>query len=225
MIRLCRALGFREPRESTGANNSNAQSLVHVLEVYQQQYDQLLKDNSIEDSKIAASEYMTSYEFNGAALGRPARPSGETWIYCGLEGDENELAAEFRRDYCGKCFHLECSGLVTKPKATAGRIQCIKFLADRRFRPRAPPSESLISRVSFHQNGDIRILGSSENVQTAIRTLLLVCKCNLAVGSGLPCVGMLAVAQNDGAVLDYRLFHSHWPSHHVSGRGQSCCRR
>jgi hypothetical protein len=216
LIRLCRALGFKEPQEATGVTNSNIASLKHVLEVYQQQYLALLKEHSIVEAKRRARDFMRDYEFNGAPLGQCRYKEG-VWLYCGLEGEEEELPKEFQRDFCGKVFHNECAGLLRAPGPKVGRVPCILCLADRRHRPRAPPSENLISQVSYRPDGAPRILGSLENNMSLIRTLMLVCECGEAVGSGLPCTGMLSVARSEGAVLHHRLFHSHWFSHHLIG--------
>ena len=78
-----------------------------------------------------------------------------------------------------------------------------------------PPLSSqrpLFDKVSdlalYNSKGRPRILQHEDGARVA--TLNLTCQCGLAVGLGLPCEGMLAVARARGAVLSFQLFHSHW---------------
>ncbi len=211
LIRLCRALGFGAPVELSGASNSNLASLQHVISVYHAQTVALLKDHDEKTAISIARKFMQDFEFNGQPLGE-ARARDGLWMYCGLEGDEDCVPDEHKSDFCGGCFHLACAGLITKPKATGGRLACMHCLSDRRYRPKLAPSARLQRLAMYRPNRDLRMLKLDADT---VPTLKLVCSCKANIGSGIPCAGMLAVAQSVGAVLHYSCIHRHWLSHSI----------
>ncbi len=210
LIRLCRALGFREPLEVNGVTNSNLASLKHVLALYHSQFALLLNDHTIDEARRRARYYMQKFEFGGRELGAPNMK--DLWLNCGLLSGEEDVPLAFKREYCGKVFHFACVGLLQKPRSETERVPCLHCLSDRRFRARPPPAALLIDRVMYNSCGLPRILGGDE---LSIPTLHLDCSCKGAIGSGLPCEGMLAVARHTGSVISFQLFHPHWFSHKV----------
>lgn len=213
LIRLCRALGFGEPKEDTGTNNSNVASLQHVLGVYEDQLATLLKSSSPLEARRKARDYMQAFEFAGKQLGKPRFKEG-SWVYCGLKENEEVVPPELRGDFCGKVVHYECAGVCTVTSKQE-RVACMWCLSEKRNRPRGPPCEQLVEKLTLRSDGAPRILGVEEG--DVIGCLFLACECKQAKGSGLPCPAMVAVADSLGCVLDFRLFHCHFYSHHVIG--------
>jgi hypothetical protein len=213
MIRVCRALGFSEPRESTGPTNVLLGSLVHVISAYVVERDRLLKlDHSLLEAKQLARDYMQSYEYEGVPLGAPKFPKKTKWLFCGLKDGEDSVPKQFEKDYCGNVFHFECAGLLQVPKGD--RAPCMHCLAQQRYRAKPAAGQSLVEKVMWLESGVPRVLELSP---PPFPVILLDCKCLEAIGTGLPCEGMLAVARHLGGVLHFSHFHSHWMSHKVVG--------
>lgn len=160
---------------------------------------------------------MREWRFNGKPLGAPSVPTDTIhWLFCGRQADEDALPTDMQDRYCGGVFHCECIGLVRKTKKTANvRVACLHCASDPRYRPRPPPSAKLMERVVFNRDSGLpRILDCTDSTE-GVKVLLLECDCKEAVGSGLPCEGMLAVARHVGGTLNFRHYHQHWFNHTV----------
>ena len=214
--RLCVALGFRPPQEESGPSNSNLASLYHVLDEYKAQLDHALETMDELAARRAARDYMQQYEFLGSPLGEPQVPRGK-WIYCGLAEGEDELPASHKKAFCGCCFHWECVGRQTTPKAHEERVPCLMCQSDPRYRAKPPPLLRMMDQGLYLHNGVPRITVLNHSEETRIKTLLLVCDCLEQIGSGLPCEGMLGVSRILGGVLSHRHVHPHWFTHKISG--------
>ncbi len=205
--RLCRALGFGLPKQAGSTNNTTHEGLLDVLTAYQVERDrQLSLGNNAAQALVMTRDYMQQYEWDERVLGVPGY-KGNFWLQCGVvEGEEVVPEAE-RRHYCGMWFHLRCMGLVRAPKNADERVQCLSCVSNRQFRPKVPLIESVSSIASWDARGFPRILACEEGGR--LPTINLICSCRLAVGTGLPCEAMLAVARTAGAVLSFNLFHEH----------------
>jgi hypothetical protein len=215
LIQLCRALGFGEPVDS-GTNNSNIGSLIAMIEEYEQQLSTLLQTLDAEAARRGARDYMQGYLFNEEPLGAPGfLKSKQMWMYCGLMEGEDEVPKEFQKHYCGKAFHFECMGLLRVSKKE--RIACLRCSSDPKYRPKQPEALSLMEKVQYLQDGRPRIVEDTHSNKARIKTLVLECNCLEAVGSGLPCEAMQAVAHVEGGCLSSRLVHPCWFSHKLIG--------
>lgn len=218
LIQLCRALGFREPKETSGPSNSNNGSLIAMIQEYETQMHTLMKECELKDALRGARDYMRKYLFNGSPLGIPNYQVGENWMYCGLLEGEDSVPKEFKRQFCGHCMHLECAGFVRVPRVGKDRIPCIRCASDLQYRPKDSQLVTTMQNVCYlAKTGKPRITHLNHNPGEEIGTLLLDCDCRQAVGAGLPCPAMVAVGQMEGSVLSFRLYHKYWFSHKLIG--------
>ena len=205
--RLCRALGFNFPKRAQSTNNVTQEGLLDVLTAYRVEFQRQVELGiEIGVASTRARDIMRAHEWEGRKLGVPMY-SNDLWIQCGVVGQETAVPEAERRNYCGLWFHAACIGLCRAPKDESERVQCLRCLADRRFRPKVPPIESVAKIAAWDRNGAPRVLANENGGR--LRTLNLKCDCGEAVGTGLPCDGMLAVARTEGAVLWFNLFHRH----------------
>lgn len=215
LIQLCRALGFGEPVDS-GTNNANIGSLIAMIEEYEQQLGTLLQTHDAVEARCGARDYMQKYVLNGKPLGAPRFvKSKQLWMYCGLMEGENEVPKELQKHYCGQAFHFECMGLLRASKKE--RIACLRCSSDPKYRPKQPEALRMMEQVQYLQDSRPRIVEDAHASEARIKTLLLDCDCLEAVGSGLPCAAMQAVAQVEGGCLSSRLVNPCWFSHKLIG--------
>jgi hypothetical protein len=187
-----------------------------MIEEYEQQLSTLLQTLDAVAARRGARDYMQGYLFNEKALGAPGfLKSKHMWMYCGLMESEEEVPKEFQKKYCGKAFHFECMGLLRAPKKE--RIACLRCSSDPKYRPKQPEALSLMEKVQYLPDGRPRIVEDTHSSSARIKTLVLECDCLEAVGSGLPCAAMQAVAQFEGGCLSSKLVNPCWFSHKLIG--------
>lgn len=208
LTRVIVALGIGLPKEPGSTNNTTIGGLKEVISEYEARVERYLADGleGREAQKRAVDE-MRRWIYGGSALGVP-RINQDKWIQCGVAGDEKELPAEHKRDYCGKWFHLGCIGLHRAPKSIDERIQCLECLQVRQFRPKLAPIEAVSQAAVFRADGRPRVLEDEEG--SRIRTIRMECNCKEQISSGMPCLGMCAVAITEGGVISFHSYHPHW---------------
>lgn len=206
--RMCIALGFNHPKEAKSTNNATHEGLLDMLTLYVAHRDRLCRDGLEEvPAHVAARDLMRQHEYGGRPIGVPRFTRG-LWIQCGVLTGEDAVPEKHRREYCGLWFHLCCVGLVRAPKDDTLRVQCMRCMQDARYRVKPPKIEQIAKVALWDGHGAPRILQDEHDGR--IRTLDLICSCELAVGSGLPCEAMLATARTCGAVLSYYHYNTHW---------------
>jgi hypothetical protein len=206
--RICRALGFNVPKEPGSTNNTTLEGLLDVITEYQAERDRQLAQGVEEmQARLQARDWMRHFRYGNRELGTPRYKEG-AFLQCGVVAGEDSVPVAEERNYCGLWHCLSCTGLVSAPKDPSERVQCLQCLSDRRFRPKPLPIDHVSEIALWDARGRPRILENEAG--SRVSTLYLTCSCGLAVGTGLPCEGMLAVARSQGAVLSYRLYHQHW---------------
>jgi hypothetical protein len=206
--RLCIALGFNVPKEAGSTNNSTHEGLLDMLKLYVAGRDRRLKAGLLErEAHVEACNEMREHQYGGRELGVPHYKPG-LWIKCGVADGEDAVPEAERRRYCGLWFHAACVGLMRAPEDGKERIQCLQCMQDARYRVKPPKVEQVAKAALWDAHGVPRILENEAGGR--ISTLFLDCKCKLAIGMGLPCEGMLAIARTCGAVLSFRHFNPHW---------------
>lgn len=157
---------------------------------------------------VETRDAMRMHVHGGRALGTPRYSAEGLWVQCGVLDGEDAVPVAEQRHYCGLWFHACCVGLVRAPTKKEERVQCLQCLQDARFRVKPPKVEHVTKLALWGVYGAPRIL--QNEIGGRVPTLHLTCTCELAVGTGLPCEGMLAAARACGAVLSFRHYNTHW---------------
>ena len=213
LVRLLAAVGVGQPKVQGTTNNKTVSGLTEVLCAYQRELKKNLGlEMPLDEAKVAARDTMSSYKYDGAALGYPRFKYG-SWMQCGILDGEDSVPNEFRRHYCGLWFHFECAGVLRGPKDKNERIQCLSCLQDRRYRPKTPQIEGISKAATWRADGRPRIV--ENEASSSIKTLKLTCDCDFPISTGLPCAGMVKVASVTGSVLSYHAFNPHWWSENL----------
>ena len=208
--RLCIALGFNIPKEAGSTNNTTHEGLLDTLRHYLAERDRRLTGGMDDrQAHVEARDAMREHVYGGRQLGVPKYSAKGLWVQCGVLQGEDTVPEEFRREYCGLWFHACCIGMVRAPKDVKDeRVQCLRCLQDKKYRVKPPKVDQVAQLALWDARGVPRILENENGGR--VPTLYLTCSCELAVGTGLPCEGMLATARSNGAVLSFRHFNSHW---------------
>lgn len=208
LTRVLAALGLGQPKEAGSTNNKTIPGLIEVICAYQAHLkDSLANGMGLDEAKVAARKAMTSYDYHGTQLGYPRFKMG-VMIQCGVISDEDSVPNELKRLYCGKWFHLQCAGLLRKPRNESIRIQCMDCLQDRRYRPKTPAIVEISHAATYRSDGRPRIVDNE--VTSSIKTMNLTCNCDTPISVGVPCAGMIKVADTVGAVLSHLAYSPHW---------------
>jgi hypothetical protein len=207
---LCIALGFNIPKEAGSTNNSTHEGLLDTLKLYVSERDRRQKGSGMDEREahVETRNAMRMHVHGGRALGTPRYATGGLWVQCGVLDGEDAVPEAERRHYCGLWFHACCVGLVRAPKKKDERVQCLQCMQDARFRVKPPKVEHVTKLALWDAQGAPRILHNE--IGGRVPTLFLTCTCELAVGTGLPCEGMLAAARACGAILSFRHYNTHW---------------
>ena len=218
--RVCVALGFGVPKEENSTNNATAAGLTHAITEYQCKLD-LLQNGvgalDFDSARAAALEHMSEFVYDGRQLGtaRYSKEAKTMWMCCGLLEGEESVPEGQQRHYCGKWFHFQCIGLISKPKekATPDRVACMMCLQDRRFRVKVLPAERLRQLALHDAAGTPRIVSTKEDER--IPTWSLTCDCAAPTGNGLPCAGQCAVARTNAVVISFESYNPYWFGGHL----------
>jgi hypothetical protein len=185
--RLLIALGIYLPA------TSKISIIDYALEHYDNEVERLTSSHSLDEALEEARTSLQALMINGTQVKRSL-----------LKYEMIKCAGP-----CSQCFHLHCFGL--QGPDFANSAPCLVCIQDPKYKPRATGNE----RVFFLPDGTPRVTSVTQDPQ--IPKLLLDCQCMDTIGLGLPCLHAVAVARQQGAVLDFRMYNIHHTNNKING--------